>query len=67
MYKVCREETDMPKRLFAAQEDKGGWWYCDNCGALLNAQPGFTTATVKWTCTACGEENDVSENSIKRD
>ena len=57
----------MPKRPFAVQEDKGCWWYCDNCGALLNAQPGFTTATDKWTCTAYGEENDVNENSIKRD
>jgi len=57
----------MARWLFAPQDDKGCWWYCDNCGAFLNAQPGFTTASDEWTCTACGEENDVSENNIKRD
>lgn len=57
----------MARLLFPPQEDKGCWWYCDNCGALLNAQPGFTTVTDEWTCAACGEENDVSENNIKHD
>ena len=57
----------MAKWLFAPQDDKGCWCYCDNCGALLTAQPGFTTVTDEWTCAACGEENDVSENNIKRD
>lgn len=54
------------KWIFAPQDDKGCWWYCDKCGTLLNAQSGFTTASDEWTCTECGEENDVSENNILR-
>lgn len=45
-------------------DDKGCNWYCDNCGAFLNSQPGFTTSSDVWTCTKCGEENDVSEDNI---
>lgn len=54
----------MHKWLFAPQNDKGCWWYCDNCGALLNAQLGFTTEYDEWTCTVCGEDNDVSYDNI---
>lgn len=35
----------MARLLFAPQDGNGCWWYCDNCGALLNAQPGFTVST----------------------
>lgn len=39
-------------------------WYCDSCRAHMNDQFGFTTVLDTWTCTECGEDNDVSENNI---
>ena len=48
-------------------EDKGCDWYCDNCDEHMNFQSGFTTSSDKWTCTACGYENDVSEYNIRYD
>lgn len=50
--------------LIQKTDDKGCWWYCDKCGALLNCQSGFTTVDDEWTCTACGTENDVSDDNI---
>ena len=50
-----------------ALNDSGCDWYCDNCGAYLNSQPGFTTEDGVWDCTECGEENDVSEDNIVPD
>ena len=34
-------------------------FHCDNCDALLNDQPGFSSITGSWTCSECGYENDV--------
>ena len=42
-------------------------WHCDCCDALMNDQPGFTTATGEWICTECGAVNDVSEDNILYD
>lgn len=39
-------------------------WFCDDCEAYLNAQKGFTPKTGRWTCTACGKENDVTDDNI---
>lgn len=39
-------------------------WYCDDCGAFMNEQSGFTTASDIWTCSECGSTNDVSEDNI---
>lgn len=39
-------------------------WFCDNCDAQLNMQPGFTISTGKWVCTKCGYENDVTSDNI---
>ncbi len=38
-------------------------WICDECGAVMNEQPGFTEDCGEWTCTKCGFVNkiDVSE------
>lgn len=47
-----------------ASEDKGCDWFCDECGAFLNTQPGFTTRNDTWTCTECGSANDVSDDNI---
>ena len=30
-------------------------YYCPNCGATLNDQPGFDPDGGTWTCTACGK------------
>ena len=48
-----------------SQNDTGCWCRCDNCYALLNEQPGFTTETDQWTCTECGHVNDVSYENIQ--
>lgn len=45
-------------------DDKGCDWYCDECGAYMNDQPGFTTTSDEWTCTECGCVNDVSDGNI---
>ena len=39
-------------------------WYCDECDAIMNNQPGFNTASGVWTCTECGCENDVSDSNV---
>jgi len=44
--------------------DRGCDWYCDKCNAFLNKHPGFTVDNNVWVCTACGYENDVSEDAI---
>lgn len=45
-------------------DDKGCDWYCDECDAHMNSQPGFTTSSGEWTCTKCGYVNDVTEDNI---
>lgn len=45
-------------------DDKGCDWYCDESGAYMNEQPGFTTTSGEWTCTECGCVNDVSDGNI---
>ena len=30
-------------------------WFCDNCDASLDDQPGFDVNCGIWTCTECGE------------
>lgn len=43
---------------------RGVAWYCDNCGALLNKQYGFSDSYGTWTCTECGHTNGISEDEI---
>ena len=47
-----------------ASNNKDCDWFCDECGAYLNSQPGFTARNDEWTCTECGSVNDVSEDNI---
>ena len=42
-------------------------WFCDECDAYMNDQPGFTTLFGTWTCKECGATNDVIENNIVDD
>lgn len=39
-------------------------WYCDDCDAYLNDQPGFDDHCGVWICTECGCENEISEDQI---
>lgn len=39
-------------------------WYCDECNALLNSQPGFYAECGMWTCTECGYSNSIHEAEI---
>ncbi len=31
-------------------------YFCPNCGATLNYQPGFDPSRGEWTCTECGQQ-----------
>ena len=57
---IAKIVSNLTGRRFA---DLGCDWYCDNCGANMNVQPGFTAGGT-WTCTVCGYENDVSTDNI---
>lgn len=50
--------------LSGSFDDKGYDWYCDECDAYMNNQPGFTAKSGEWTCTKCGSVNDVTEDNI---
>ena len=40
------------------------FWFCDDCEAFLNIQPGFNTKAKKWKCSECGCLCDVSRSNI---
>lgn len=42
----------------------GVLWFCDDCEAYMNIQPGFSDKTGTWTCTECGFANDVSKQNV---
>ena len=54
------EELFMPRRVSIYDAD----WYCDNCNAKLNDQPGFYYDCGVWTCTECGCDNRIAEDEI---
>lgn len=39
-------------------------WYCDQCGAHLNEQPGFDDHLNQWQCRKCGHINSISFDEI---
>lgn len=43
-------------------------YFCPNCDAILNDQPGFDPELGVWTCTECGQElySDNIENTMSR-
>lgn len=43
---------------------EGVAWYCDDCGALLNKQFGFSDRYGTWTCTECGHTNGINKDEI---
>lgn len=45
-------------------KNSGVFWFCDDCEAYLNVQPGFDTESGVWVCTECGYENDVTSNNV---
>ena len=46
---------------------EGVAWYCDDCGALLNRQSGFSDSYGSWQCTNCGHINGTTEDDIVDD
>jgi len=40
-------------------------WFCDNCGAYLNFQPGFNDHHYIWKCTQCGFKSSISSANIR--
>ena len=41
--------------------------YCEDCGALLNAQDGFYNYAYSWVCTNCGHINYIQEMYDERE
>ena len=39
-------------------------WWCDECNASLNDQPGFDPNCGSWVCTECGQLNYIDENKV---
>ena len=39
-------------------------WYCDECGTVMNNQPGFNTSSGWWICAECGCGNDVTPKNV---
>ena len=39
-------------------------WYCDNCGARLDDQEGFTDHKYVWKCKNCNYKNSISRDNI---
>jgi len=50
--------------ISAKEKKKGVFWFCDDCEAFLNVQPGFTTENGVWKCTECGYVSGVTEDNI---
>lgn len=42
-------------------------WFCDECDAELDRQPGFSDSCFSWTCTNCGCVNMIDEEHILDD
>ena len=57
--------SDMMYLVKGGANDNGCDWFCDQCEAFMNVQPGFTVARGVWICTKCGCKNDVSDNNVR--
>ena len=54
----------MDDDIYNGNTFEGVAWFCDNCGALLNRQDGFTDSYGSWRCTECGYVNGTTEDDI---
>ena len=50
--------------LSEKERKHGALWFCDNCEAFLNIQPGFSNDGKRWTCTECGHVNSIGKDNI---
>ena len=57
-YESVYEGDDLDRRF------PGIEWYCDNCGAHLNEQEGFTDKNPVFICQKCGHENKMDYSEI---
>ncbi len=56
---------DAIKILSSSFKNDGGCdWFCDECDAFLNDQPGFAVTSGRWLWKECGDLNDVAENNV---
>ena len=39
-------------------------WICDECGAVMNDQPGFNEEDGEWRCTECGFVNKIDPSEL---
>lgn len=39
-------------------------WYCDECDAKLNWQPGFRNNNGTWKCEKCGHINYIDKDNL---
>ncbi len=51
----------MARRKFDPSEFE---WWCDECDASLDEQPGFYPECGTWICTECGCVNLIAESEI---
>lgn len=58
------ECPDCKYTITSRDKNSGVFWFCDDCEAYLNVQPGFDTKSGRWVCTECGYENDVTSDNI---
>ena len=55
---------DCKYTITAKNKNSDVFWFCDDCEAYLNVQPGFDTKSGVWVCTECEYENDVTADNI---
>ncbi len=39
-------------------------WICDECGSIMNDQPGFNEECSEWKCTECGFVNKIDPSEL---
>lgn len=58
---ACFAICDLPEE---DDDEEDGEYFCPNCGAILDDQPGFDPGPGTWTCQKCGKllmDEDVYE------
>ena len=51
-------------RISKKKMKHGVFWFCDDCDAFLNVQPGFDETGKTWVCSECDFKNDITKNNI---
>ncbi len=52
---VSSLKAALQRKRESRREDADDEYFCTNCGAILNDQPGFSPEEGTWICTSCGQ------------